>query len=294
MKVTLYTEPSGCQLYTRPFEWARYEKIERVYGTFEGGVLVCVYDGEPLCDNGDLELVGYKGAGKRAYLMGATDLPVEFFNHQLFEYDPANEDDVLEFLTCYGLLFSPSREDENCFEDWGEPMRESDAAAKDLTEQMEEHFRKKLISANVVSLPEASLTLRVLQEAVTSMMALLKNSDATLDDMARIKSVLDAASRHPLEIVASWEGITPTEHPHRNGLRSRGLLVSAICNQIVDALDDPALWRTCACEGCERLFKYKQSKSAGHDSDSKYCCDKCMERQKKRNQRAAAKNRIKH
>lgn len=294
MNLTFYTEPSGCQLYTCPFKWPRYEKIERVYGAREDGMLACIYDGEPLCDNVDLEIVGYKGAGMRVYTMESSSLPVEFFNHQLFEYDPTNEDDVHEFLACYGLLFSPSREDENCFEDWGEPMCESDAAAKDLTEQMEEHFHKKPITANVVSLLEASFTLRVLQETVTSMMTLLKKSDATLDDMARIKSVLGAASRHPLEIVASWEGVTPTAHLHRNGLSSHGLLVSAICNQIVDALDDPTPWRTCACEGCERLFKYKQSKSAGHDSDSKYCCDKCMERQKKRNQRAAAKNRIKH
>lgn len=78
-------------------------------------------------------------------------------------------------------------------------------------------------------------------------------------------------------------------------LSVRGSLTSAICNQILKTMADPTEWRTCKCEGCEVVFKHRYGRGNRRvHNDSVYCSQKCSERQKKRNQRAAAKNRIKH
>lgn len=286
MDFTIYAETCPNELKTRPFTWPRFERIERVYGAVRNGSLELAEENRASSENGcGIEVVAYKGAVGT----NADSLPTEFFNHQLLDYDPMQEESVHDFLSAWGLLFSPSREHESCFECWDESFYKADANAKKFTAQVEERYR----SIGIVSLSEASLALRALQRIGNDMMALLRDEATSLDVIDRLTSVLEAASIHPLELNASIAGISAEMHT-RAGLRSRGLLVSAICNQIIDAIDDPAKWRECACDGCTRIFKRKQSKFPRHDSDSKYCCDKCMEIQKKRNQRKSAKNRIKH
>lgn len=98
--------------------------------------------------------------------------------------------------------------------------------------------------------------------------------------------------------------VTSPDSPNSSGalqiwlyehLSVKGTLTSAICNQILNTMADPTEWRTCKCEGCEVVFKHRYGRGNRRvHNDSVYCSQKCSERQKKRNQRAAAKNRIKH
>lgn len=82
---------------------------------------------------------------------------------------------------------------------------------------------------------------------------------------------------------------------HYEHLSVKGTLSSAICNQILNTMADPTEWRTCKCEGCEVVFKHRYGRGNRRaHNDSVYCSQKCSDRQKKRNQRTAAKNRIKH
>ena len=55
----------------------------------------------------------------------------------------------------------------------------------------------------------------------------------------------------------------------------------------IEAFDDPAPWRDCACEDCSVTFKRKQSKAFAPTSDSIYCCNACEERQRKCNVKVA-------
>ena len=74
----------------------------------------------------------------------------------------------------------------------------------------------------------------------------------------------------------------------------RGCLTSAICNQIIDWIRDPALPRYCAAPDCNRIFKRQRkfqeartdSRSA---SDSVYCSDRCRERHKQQRRRERRK-----
>lgn len=310
-------------LITWPIEWLVSEAVEKVYGLRRNGDVIPIdveYTKSGMKKG--LEVIGYQ-ASAFGSSMRISDLPTEFFNHQLFDYDADDEADVYRFLSQWGLLFSPSRENEYCLKDF--PLDEWDEDYKGIrqtksleiflsrTELEPFDMRASVRSGNVlkmvaedqestfgdtvglvVSSCEASCTLRLLQYITHSLIEITESHTYSLDELNQIVNVLEAASKHPLHIGAEELRCSINTTKCGDGLKSHGFLVSAICNQIIGTLNDPAPWRKCACKGCERIFKRKQAKSSNPDSDSIYCCDKCLERQKKRNQRAAAKARTKH
>lgn len=325
------------ELHTDPVEWPRGD-IVVAYRTPSGNW--SLKDGE------GFEVVGYIHPCNGWGPMNADDLPVEFFNHQLRDYDPHSEASVRKFVQDWGFPFLPQRNmsaagggwayqdtdrinaaisatdsvrglaqilgamwtdeydrrtkqgrygvrgddgttflDEEAFEEYEEPEygeRIPTGAEADMFKSMANGMEE----SDAISFAEASLTLEILQVAVLSVMRCIRHGG-----MIHMKH-LDAfniGSSNPRTIqYGGWHsGAATSQQLH-------SMLTAAICNQVIDAFNDPAPWRDCACEGCHVTFKRKQSKAKTPASDSVYCCSACEERQKKRNQRSAAKNRIQH
>ncbi len=286
--------------------------------------------GVPLKEDATIYGVRAKTVGGAVFadMMSADDLPTEFFNHQLLEYDPQDQDSLIQFINDWGMPFSPQRNAKFCLKDWGiiwqltetgiaetwnleEALTETDLDTDGILMKMiengeltQENALDKIMEVNskacfdtignVISLMEASVTLYVLQETVRILTQVERSGSWAADDIDRVLGVLNAGSRNEkIALPATYWYYSEMSNLNTE-LSSRGNLTPAICNQILACIADEAEWRECACEGCGKLFKRKQSSSSNPDSDSIYCCDKCMERQKKRNQRKAAKNRIKH
>lgn len=143
---------------------------------------------------------------------------------------------------------------------------------------------------DAISFREASLTIRMLQESVERVMDTVRTGRSI---HMRYLDTFNMGSSHS-RIIRYQAGGSVAISGAKTTLQRYSLLTSAICNQVIDSFADPIPWRDCACEGCITTFKRKQSRANAPTSDSIYCCTACEERQRKRNQRAAAKDRIRH
>lgn len=295
-----------------PITW-RNAGVKRLYGfiedlqelDFEGNWYYYGENGEQL----DAPVAGYimtRHLVERN--INASMLPVEFFNHELMAVDPDSEPSVYEFVKEWGFPYAPSRNPATApitHEDWElenhfkEVCKETgeltwevheirEDAARAAGELDENESTSDDYGDSVISFAEASLTIRTLQDVVKSIWAHFREGER-IDFTA-----VNRGSCHPyvaqqhmfIRTVGGWDD--------NRSLASFGLFTSAICNQIIETIADNTPWRDCACEGCEVIFKRKQAGSLAPYSESIYCCKRCEERQKKRNQRKAARNRMKH
>ena len=333
-KTTVY---ENVELHADPIEWSR-ASIVIAYRT---------PDGEWSLEDGEgHEVIGYIHPCNEWGPMGFSDLPVEFFNHQLKDYDPRSEESVRRFVTEWGFPFLPQRNltkengswryqdterinaaisateevrdlarvlgamwtdeydrrtrqgqygsytednsliiDEDAFESYEEPVygeRIPAGAEADLFRSMAD----EQLDSDAISLAEASLTLETLQIAVLNVMHCIRHGG--LIHMKYLDAFNLGSSNSRRLHYGDWRSGAATSQ------QAHSMLTAAICNQMLDAFVDPAPWRDCACEGCGITFKRKQSRAKAPASDSIYCSSACEERQKKRNQRAAAKSRIQH
>ena len=333
-KTTVY---ENVELHAEPIEWSRAEVV----------VAYRTPDGEWSLEEGEgNEAVGYIHPCNAWGPMDITQLPVEFFNHQLKEYDPGSEASVRKFVSDWGFPFLPQRNlskdgggwayidverinsaiaatdevrglaqilgamwtdeydrrtkqgrygtytednslilDDEAFENYEEPVygeRIPTGAEAELFRSMSNGVDE----SDAISLEEAALALETLQIAVLNVMHCIRHGG--LIHMKHLDVFNVGGSNMRTIQCGGWRsGAATSQQVH-------SMLTAAICNQMIDAFVDPAPWRDCACEGCDVTFKRKQSKAKAPASDSIYCCSACEERQKKRNQRAAAKNRIQH
>jgi hypothetical protein len=265
--------------------------------------------------NGKIE--GFQQATNDALRRG---LPKEFLFHQVMDVDPTDADSIHKFIEKWGLPFHPSRENEGSAE-------VEALAAIDRTERLiSEYYREDVerlpdgsirkvsridSPAMCISLAEAALTIATLKDAAQDiqeyLIAGLSNNECTPPDI----SIISLASCHQLLPVMKgcYQGVS-LAHVERNlnakviigrrRLVDRGLLTSAICNQTLDMLSLAQPWRKCEARGCDTVFKQKNSLRLTKDGRfadsrySKYCSDRCYERQSKYNKSHAAKNRIDH
>ncbi|MEG0323278.1 MAG: hypothetical protein RR619_04715 [Raoultibacter sp.] len=229
-------------------------------------------------------------------VMHYDDLPKEVWNHELMGVNCKTPDSVFEFIRSFGFPFSPLRNNESCMSHSFEPpFFERTANVIGITDNMIENDYCGLVFKDrdeydaaccpVISLSEASLTIRAFQIVVSNLSEAVKGND-----YFRFANFVNAGACNAM--IATDFNMESIDRRQDN-LRSCGLLTSAICNQIVETLSDSALWRECACKGCQRVFKRK-SGAKNPNAVSQYCCTECETRQRKRNQRAAAMNRIKH
>lgn len=253
-----------------------------------------------------------------------SDLPIEFFNHELQKADAYDEESVFEFVRTWGFPFLvdrnstvpvgerrsiPSKADQQALAEKKvrypaeggrhslpvvfEGLFGSSKRAKKAIEETESLIGAlcggvyKPSEQSCISVKEASLGIETLQMLTNSVLDSIRNEKEIPEEISMLINLGSSRTVLAGEGWAAGEGGT--------GLVERGYLTSAICNQILDTMADTNTpWRICAYEKCNRLFKRQRGKSRKPHADSIYCCSSHSENQKKNNQRKAAKNRIQH
>lgn len=271
----------------------------------DGEVLMHRNDEGRLVENAT---VGYQHPQMLIFHGIKTALPTEFFTHQLMDVDSNNDESVLRFVQEFGFPYSPLRNEPKwpVYAGISRDVINEHRKAVEATNKLEYFLTKaedarrddgsstigSLFSGMVISKREAAFTIRLMQSVSEFIQTSVIAGESSSEDKSGLLQVVNFGACNPL--YASGHSFVHREHSGGN-LHEYGMLTSAICNQIIETLADDAPWRMCACEGCGKAFKRKQSTANGtHSNDSIYCCKLCEERQKKRNQRKAAKERIKH
>lgn len=207
-------------------------------------------------------------------------LPTEFYAHQLLEVDASDPASVYAFARSWGLPFSPLRYSPHCICPEGFAVDEA-LEAIEGTRRLESDY-SVLYSGRIISQAEAASTIELLQMVVEQLFAVVR---AELSGRAS----QDGLCVDPINAVSCNIYVLdyfPCSNRTIPGYVPLGTLTSAIANQIIDVVNDRAEWKVCACEGCEKPFKHKQTDRRNPDSKAQFCCQKCAERQRKRNQRA--------
>lgn len=207
-------------------------------------------------------------------------LPTEFYAHQLLEVDVSDRASVYVFVRSWGLPFSPLRYNPHCICPDGFAVDEA-LEAIEGTRRLELDY-PALYSRRIISQAEAVSTIKLFQMIVEQLFTVVR---AELSGQAS----QDGLCVDPINAV-SCNGFVldyrPCSDRFTAGYVPLGMLTSAIANQIIEVVNDRAEWKICACEGCEKPFKHKQTDRKNPDSKAQFCCQKCAERQRKRNQRA--------
>lgn len=250
--------------------------------------------------------------------LSTDSLPIEFFNHQLFETytskkNKENPDVTLLFMEEWGLLFSPLRNNWGCLDGWQFLEAMSMQGVKETDFLLE---RTPELYGKAVSKLEADTTRIVLQEIVYFLRKYIISGGADISSLQMIREPLNASSCYPFQLIDpsadEIKGIssnakellklldkeaTAQEKTRLDSLIEKdqlkmsrfkdktlsemGLLTSAICNQIIQSIWNTNLpWRECAYEKCDVIFKYSQSEARTPNADSAYCCPKHSDNQR--------------
>jgi len=239
---------------------------------------------------GAVDVIGEPGAPDSGFkqienkLMSVSDLPTEFFNHQLMSCDCSNFDALQDFVTAWGFPYSPYRyiEGKDGFRalSRGNARKEAKNAFT---------FTDALIKSSypaVVSLAEVKHAINSMQWVVTELRKAIAGE--VFDDFT---IVLNAATCSDFMV-----GIVKDSRVSRHMFGycwEVERLTSAICNQIVDAMANDTPWRLCACKGCGVVFKSRADTDNAR-GNAKYCSKTCQKKQEKRNKSASARHRIDH
>lgn len=251
--------------------------------------------------NGIVAFVHAEKENQRYSVMKSDELPLEFFNHELMDVDSENDKEVVLFLEKWGFMFSPLRNDPKC--EYAHSFLNRDAinefaCAVNKTEELHDldvagellpNRRNRNDFDHVISLEEAKSSIIIMQLIVSELTQFIGDENY----LFRSEFFVNACASNP-HIACNKKNVTVV---HDNGnIPGGGLLVSAICNQIIECIADENPWKKCECEGCGKWFKYQHtnSRSRSPHRDSKYCSVKCSNRQRKRNQRLAASSRADH
>lgn len=270
----------------------------------------------PLCDGGITLDNGITFLRHRATLQTVrNDLPFEFFSHQLMSVDPLDNDSILAFAEEYGIMQHPRRFD-------------SDFAARNVTARPTrfgidscgcECFVLECISGELAA-SEFSRQYNPAKDGFTAQMDNIDSISAALDraiwagvpsgrfyrtslmEMRLAIADLQCSVSQLFDCLSGKRNDWPYAELVNAGsdnaqcvlskhdLPVLGSLTNEICNQIIESVADERPWKTCACEGCGRLFKRHQGKrkpkTEKNPSDSVYCCKACQDRQGQRNRQA--------
>lgn len=251
--------------------------------------------------NGHLFFAQDRSSGS---FMRFEDLPIEFFSHQIIEIPPlslcpddeiSNADELLSFCEKWGLPFSPYR-DYGTRRKYGESLQSINEWEQgiQITDSFFPGFSQSLTNEGLfVSVSEAARSIKDLSLFASNISRIANGADSSFG----MGDIYNAAyPRSTAYWCSAAGGAASTKAPGSVfdfGDARTGGLTAAVCRQMIETLSDPAPWRECACKGCGKMFKRKQGARNPH-RDSSYCCKKCEERQRKRNQREAARNRIDH
>lgn len=216
----------------------------------------------------------------------ATNIPIEFFSHELLDCDADNETEVINFSKTWGLLYHPLRfcdqntldvllDDGKIRDDYETAVNTSRLAEREIyqsRDMIEKFF-------DVVSIEESKLALKFMQMQTETLYACLEDTASfrdrflaeTINSVSRTQDCFLAFGNHDVS-----SGITPGEAAFFSGFH----LINAVANQVIETIADEAPWKTCAW--CGRPFKKKQSigtktnrRKSISNLTSNYCCEKC-------------------
>lgn len=233
-------------------------------------------------------------------------LPTEFFNHQILDINAENIGEIKSFSEEWGLLYSPLRNlnkdaidylfylsaiDPHAQIKHSKEMVSTSYRAIYDTEQCINEIKEEYLSKNspfrnkynpIVSTEELKHSIELTQEIIRFFMGYSSVSSFEFGLYSEIISSCSCNS-HCLP--------SPVDELGGPILKNRGLLISAIFNQMLETFSSNDPWKKCANEKCYKYFKQKQTNAISGNTRSKYCCKKCEYQQSKRNQRKAARNR---
>ncbi|MCL2654915.1 MAG: hypothetical protein FWD65_04350 [Coriobacteriia bacterium] len=210
-----------------------------------------------------------------------SELPTEFFSHELMDLDIEDDDQLFDFTNNWGAALDP------------QPF----ADIMDLSFLIEHYLPSDFVeNANgIVQLHEVTeikRTLHALKDAAHNIFKVMCNELQELPSNAIL--YYGAAGRQMITQSGSgaWTGGSNILDGSFVSNRRAVGLTSAICNQIIDFIADPAVPWICEARDCERIFKRQRRFQKSHGkvspvSDSIYCSDRCREREKQRRRREA-------
>lgn len=252
------------------------------------------------------------------YLTGGSyrsTLPVEFYAHQLIDFDFTDDEQVLEFSTKYGVLcldakdahahFTPSEYKAMSAREYGIATIEAlprciaengvqGAALAFRVHRKRKYYGAFVDAAQTITLPDTfngESELYPFENVRTSLITAQQRFRALLE---MLSDELPANGYEALDFLNHAKGkngavlcrYSKSKLQGRFSSNEQGGFVSAICNQFLDTLAIPEEWSYCAW--CEHPFKRKQrSEGATIPPRSRknkrpgtppiYCCDKCKD-----------------
>ena len=208
-----------------------------------------------------------------------STLPVEFFSNQLFEVDVDDESALFDFCSEWGLMYHPLRSSPHFDESYRRYRGRTFFDAETLDSFMDlpigifVDLPDEIVSAWAVTAREVAVTIKDLRYA------LLEIKNGVMFELDGIKnfnldidcSLIEIGASNPYKLFFH-SGSTPT-------------LTTAICNQVLDTLADPAPWHI--CERCGKPFKHRQDRAGAVEwplpakrrtRGTKYCSYTCYTR----------------
>ncbi|MDO4537761.1 MAG: hypothetical protein Q4B54_06325 [Coriobacteriales bacterium] len=230
----------------------------------------------------------------REYRGKLDTLPVEFIAHQVRDIDVDDFDAVFDFLCKWGFPYSPLREDKLCAQNFG-GLGEENLKGMWLTDKMRMCVS---VYTPVISYDEVRATLLLLQETWARIERAILGDDDVEEDLFPINAAASASLvgytssyADDMEAANAWASTTnrllTKESVSSQSMRYRGMLTSAIANQLLETIHDDAPWKV--CKECGRVFKRKQADSLNPDKKAIYCSATCLGTIKQRNYRSRKK-----
>ena len=274
----------------KPLSWLVFEKVEQ----FEAS-----YDGE------SFQAIRASGGS----MMECGSIPCELFAREISEINSRDSDELLQFVTQYGVPVNPLRYSLGPI--WGVLDRNhqhfTPRIIDDITggDFLDECFRiqctDSLTALDRREVIPYKIGLGEIEDAVSRLQAMTESvltyaRAESLDELSAADvfnlSVLDFARAKPsyLSLDSHFDSSFDFDTAHRlNPCRSANL-THAICNQMMDFLTDDATPRRCKNGKCGRWFKRKRGASSPR-AYSDYCSRRCEEAETKWRQRNPGKVR---
>jgi hypothetical protein len=231
-----------------------------------------------------------------------TGLPTEFFNHELMDVDTYSDASLIEFVSKWGLPYSPFR---NAIFGYGEDKREiletidetesiinregkykSFNTTEELDKAIEEPQKNPSTGTeilyrgrgNIISVSEARLTLRQLQESVYSIRKHLLATKYHANPIPVPYLLPINAGALNDKVIHDGKHIFITTQSNKSDISNRGFFMFAICDQVVRTIASPHPWKLCANKTCQKPFKHAHSASESTEA-AKFCCSEHQNRQ---------------
>lgn len=208
------------------------------------------------------------GIDERGFIVGGSmldardSLPTEFFNNELMDVNPDDEESVVEFAKKWGIMAHPERFGHSARHD--KPTQHQDAPEESPFMML------------AVPLEEMQGAIRLLQACITAMRKYILHGDGFEPDWL---GNMPIDWKYAAAIINKCASSSHRIDFGLNVLQRPITLTSAICNQVIDTIADPAPWLECAY--CGKPFKHQHNaQTSKKKTGTLYCSSECYENMK--------------